>query len=76
MRYLLLNCTVVLGICWYSVQLGAFNAQYMRNPDIVYVLKMEYVYKINIFGLKMEVKCGKEKIRLKLLYAQGLFWTY
>ena len=23
----------------------------MRNPDMVYVLKMEYVSKINIFGL-------------------------
>jgi hypothetical protein len=23
----------------------------MRNPDIVYVLKMEYVSKISIFGL-------------------------
>ena len=28
------------------------NTQYMRNPDLVYVLKMEYVSKINIFGLK------------------------
>ena len=26
----------------------------MRNPDMVYVLKMEYVSKINIFGLKSE----------------------
>ena len=34
------------------------NTQYMRNPDMVYVLKMEYVYKINIFGLEMMVKSG------------------
>ena len=38
------------------------NAQYMRNPDMVYVLKMEYVSKINIFGLNMMVKSGLEKI--------------
>ena len=29
---------------------------------MVYVLKMEYVYKINIFGLKMMMKSGLEKI--------------
>ena len=44
----------------------------MRNPDMVYVLKMEYVSKINIFGLKMMVKSGLEKICLKF---QGLFQT-
>ena len=37
-----------------------FNTQYMRNPDMVYVLKMEYVSKINIFGLNMMVKSGLE----------------
>ena len=37
------------------------NTQYMRNPDMVYILKMEYVSKINIFGLKMMVKSGLEK---------------
>ena len=31
------------------------NTQYMRNSNFVYVLKMEYVPKINIFGLKMMV---------------------
>ena len=49
------------------------NTQYMRNPDMVYVLKMEYVSKINIFGLKMMVKSGLEKIFLKFLHAQGAF---
>ena len=53
-----------------------FNTQYMRNPDMLYVLKMEYVSKINIFGLKMMVKSGLEKIFLKFLHAQSLFHTY
>ena len=34
----------------------------MSNPDIVYLVKMEYISKINIFGWKMTVKSGKEKI--------------
>ena len=50
-----------------------FKTQYLRNPDMVYVLKMEYVSKINIFGLNMMVKSGLEKIFLKFLHAQGLF---
>ena len=48
---------------------------YMRNPDMVYVLKMEYMSIINIFGIKMMVKSGLEKIFLKFLHAQGLFQT-
>ena len=40
---------------------------------MVYVLKMEYVSKINIFGLNMMVKSGLEKIFVKFLHAQGLF---
>ena len=32
------------------------NTQCMRNSSIVYPVKMEYVSKINIFGLKMMVK--------------------
>ena len=39
---------------------------------MVYVLKMEYVPKINIFGLKMMVKSGLEKIFLKFLLAQSM----
>ena len=50
------------------------NTQYMRNPDMVYLLKMEYVSKIYIFGLNMVVK-SLEKIFLKFLHAQGLFQT-
>ena len=41
----------------------------MRNPDMVYVLKIEYVPKIDIFGLKMMVKSGLERIFLKFLHA-------
>jgi hypothetical protein len=40
---------------------------------LVYVLKMEYVYKINIFGQKMMMKSGLEKTFLKFLHEQSLF---
>ena len=40
---------------------------------MVYILKMEYVSNINIFGLKMMMKSGLEKIFLKFLHAHGLF---
>jgi hypothetical protein len=44
-------------------------------PQIfVYVLKIEYVYKINIFGLKMMAKSGLEKIFLKFLHAEDIFY--
>ena len=46
-----------------------FNTQYIRNSDMVNVLKMEYVSKIDVFGLKMLVKRGLEKIFLKFLHA-------
>ena len=52
-----------------------FNTQFMRNTDMVYLLKMEYVSKINSFGLNMMMKSGLEKIFLKFLHAQGLFQT-
>jgi hypothetical protein len=35
---------------------------------------MEYVYKINIFGLKMMVKSGLEKIFLKFRLFQKIFF--
>ena len=34
---------------------------------------MEYVHKINIFGLKMMAKSGLEKIFLKFLHAGDYF---
>ena len=57
----------------FKMLLDDFNTQYMRNPDMVYVLKMEYVYKINIFGLNMMLKSGLEKIFLKFLHARAIF---
>ena len=41
--------------------------------SIVYVLKMEYVSKVNIFGLKMMVKSGLGKIFLKFLHVGEYF---
>ena len=63
-------------VVFLKIFLHWFNTQYMRNHDMVYVLKMEYVSKINIFGLKMMVKIGLEKIILKFLHAQRFFQTY
>ena len=42
------------------------NTQYMRNSNFVQLLKMEYVSKINIFGLKMMVKSGLELAALRM----------
>jgi hypothetical protein len=50
-----------------------FDVYYATDSCFVYVLKMEYVPEINIFGLKMMVKSGLEKIFLKSLHAQSLF---
>jgi hypothetical protein len=50
------------------------NTQNMRNSNLVYVPKMEYVQKVNIFGLKMMVKSGLEKIILKFLHAEAIFF--
>ena len=52
------------------------NTKYDTDSYFVHVLKMEYVSKINVFGLKMMVKSGLEKIFLKFLHAQSLFWTH
>ena len=38
-----------------------------------YLVKMEYLFKINIFGLKMLVKSGLEFFFLKFLHAQNYF---
>ena len=48
-----------------NIEMLAFNTQYMRNPDIICVLKMEHVSKVYTFGLKMMVKSGLEKIFLR-----------
>ena len=56
----------------------------MRNSNFVYVLKMEYVPKINIFGLKMMVTkhhnfffeippCGKKVLFITEFAILGIF---
>ena len=54
-----------LGLC--------INTYYDNDSYFIYVLKMEYVSKINTFGLKMMVKSGLENIFLRSLHAQSLF---
>jgi hypothetical protein len=44
----------------------------MTNSTLVCPVKIEYVTKNNIFGLKMMVKSGLEKIFLKFLYAHTM----
>ena len=46
-----------------------FNMSYLTESYIVFALKMESVSKNTIFGLKMMVKSGLEKISLKYLHA-------
>ena len=50
-----------------------FNTSYLTDSYIVFTLKMESVSKITIFGLKMMVKSGLEKIFLKFLHAGNYF---
>ena len=45
----------------------------MRILDIVYVLKMEYVLRNNIFGLKMMVKSGVEIV---IHLCTNPFWPF
>ena len=58
----------------FEILLLSPNGELCTDSYFVYMLKMEYVTKINIFGLKMIVKSGLEKIFLKPLHAQSLFW--
>ena len=50
------------------------NTQYMTNSTLVCPVKIEYVTKNNIFGLKMMMKSGLETIILKFLHAQAIFY--
>ena len=47
---------------------------FMTNLTIVYPVKMEYGWNFSISGLKMMVKSGLEKIVLKFLHAQAIFY--
>ena len=69
-------CPVHSGAFWrYFVQQSFLTPNtYVTNSYFVCVLKMEYVPKITIFGLKMMVKSGLEKTFLKFLHAQKSFW--
>ena len=49
------------------------NTSYLTDSYIVFTLKMESVSKNTIFGLKMMVKSGLEKIFLKFLHASAIF---
>ena len=44
------------------------NTQYMTNSTLVCPVKIEYVTKNDILGLKMMMKSGLEKIILKFLH--------
>ena len=57
-----------------DVQLYSGLTPNVTDSYLVYVLKMEYVYKINIFGLKMMVKSGLGKIFLKFLPEEAVFF--
>ena len=49
------------------------NTSYLTDSYIIFTLKMESVYKNTIFGLKMMVKSGLEKIFLKFLHVRDYF---
>ena len=50
------------------------NTSYLTNSYIVFTRKMESVPKITIFGIKMMVKIGLQKIFLKFLHAEAIFF--
>ena len=49
------------------------NTSYLTDSDIMFTLKMESQPKNTIFGLKMMVKSGLEKIFFKFLHAGDYF---
>ena len=59
----------------YTTQfLNVFNTSYLTDSNIIFTLKMESVSKITIFGLKMMMKSGLDKIFLKFLHAVTIFF--
>ena len=52
---------------------NTINTSYLTDSCIVFTLKMESVSKNTIFGLKMMVKSGLEKIFLKFLHTETIF---
>ena len=49
------------------------NTSYMTDSYIVFILKMESVSKNIVFGLKLMVKIGPEKIFLKFFHSEDYF---
>ena len=52
------------------------NTSYLNDSYIIFTLKMESVPEIIIFGLKMMVKSGLEKIFLKFLHRKAIFENF
>ena len=61
------------GFRKYSLCAICINTSYLTNSYIIFTFKMESVSKNTIFGLKMMVKSGLEKIFLKFLHAGDYF---
>ena len=57
----------------YLVSNKLHNTSYLTDSYIMFTLKMESVSKTAIFGLKMIVKSGLEKIFLKFLHVGDYF---
>ena len=53
----------------YQQNKGPFNTSCFTDSYNIFSLKMESVPKIKIFGLKMKVKSGLEKVFLKFLHS-------
>ena len=51
-----------------------FNTSYLTDSYIVFTPKMESVSNIKNVGLKMMVKSGLEKISLKFLHTEAIFF--
>ena len=60
----------------YVVYIGesSITTQYMINPTIVYLVKMEYGWNFSISGLRMMVKSGLEKIYFEIPPCAKLFF--
>ena len=54
------------------ISFNVFNTSYLTDSYIVFTLKIESVYKNTIFGLKIMVKSGLEKIFFKFLHAEAI----
>ena len=68
----LISDTAIAIAIWFVIKL-ILNTSYLTDSYIIFTLKMESVSKNTIFGLKMMVKSGLEKIFLKFLHAGDYF---